>query len=372
MKKLFAIFLILAMLIPMGLVAQAEEVEKKGFYLVNWGGFDTIDPAVAESFTNTFYMPYYWSNSAEIKAGKANAYCPALGASSIPDLAEGTKELFDTYPDGARHINFTMVATAAHALGDVCFLDAVVPLVSGWLDQFLTEYKRIGGKLDGLVIDVEYLDTSYYYIHGNYFGKDPLIYDKIVKNPIYQEKIRPKLVERGFQFYPNPTEHTPEIYSIHPNSGSQYSASRGIWDAVLTEYKNQIITDSCAPVWKYYPDAVVCDYTVRDIKPWIRQMGDHGGLGGHSGGVQATAGNASNENFYNIRPSTSNFFTDRNGGPAYNNLGTYTEAVYENTPFNRFLYDVNIGKETAMASTNGNVTYWMAHAYYGEKNGRTP
>ena len=31
MKKIFAFFLILAMLIPMGLVAQAEEVEKKPF-----------------------------------------------------------------------------------------------------------------------------------------------------------------------------------------------------------------------------------------------------------------------------------------------------------------------------------------------------
>jgi len=365
MKKIFAFFLILAMLIPMGLVAQAEEVEKKPFTLVNWGAFEDIDPEIVKSFTNTFYMPYYWSNSGKIKAGEANAYCPAMGASTIPDLAACTKELFDTYPEGARHINFTMVATAAHALGDVCFLDAVVPLVSGWLDEFLTEYKRIGGKLDGLVIDVEYLYTSYYYIHSEFFTKDPLVYDKIVKNPIYREKIRPKLVEKGFQFYPNPTEHTPEIYSIHPKSGAQYDTSRGIWDAVLTAYKNQIITDSCAPLWKYYPDAVVCDYTVRDIKPWIRQMGDHGGIGGSSGGVINTAGNASNENFYSVRPST-NFFKDSNGGPDYKNVGTYTEAVFENNAFNRFLYETNIGKETVMGSTNGKVTYWMAHAYYGE------
>ena len=373
MKKLLAILLILAMVIPMGLVVQADEVAKKPFTLVNWGAFDDIDPAVTATFTNTFYMPYYWSNSGKLAKGEANAYWPSTGATTIETLASSTKEWFEdyNYPEGARHINFTMVATAVHALGDICFLEGVAPLVSAWLDEFLKEFKRIGGELDGLVVDVEYLDTSYYYIHSNYYAKDPLVYDKIVKNPVYQEKIRPKLVERGFKFYPNPTEHTPEIYSIHPNSGSEYAASRGIWDAVLTEYKNQVITDSCAPLWDYYPDAIVCDYTVRDVKPWIRQLGDHGGVGGSSGGVINTAGNASNENFYSVRPST-NFFKDSNGGPDYKNVGTYTEAVFENTPFNRFLYETNIGKETVMASTNGQVTYWMAHAYYGEKNARTP
>ena len=36
MKKLFAVLLTLALLLPMGIVAQAEETETKPFYLVNW------------------------------------------------------------------------------------------------------------------------------------------------------------------------------------------------------------------------------------------------------------------------------------------------------------------------------------------------
>jgi hypothetical protein len=70
MKKLFAILLIVAMLVPLGITAQAEEVEKKGFYLVNWGDFGPADEDVTKNFTNTFYMPYIWFNSTKLKKGE--------------------------------------------------------------------------------------------------------------------------------------------------------------------------------------------------------------------------------------------------------------------------------------------------------------
>ena len=352
MKKFLAILLILAMVIPMGLVVQAAEPAKKDFTLVNWGTLPE-----GEKYTNVYNAPYYWSNSARIKEGIVNAYAPALEASSIPDLAKKTKELFDTYPDGARHINFTMVHTAIHALADVCFVEDAAPLVSKWLDEFLKEYKGLGGKLDGLIIDVEYLDIYSYYIDSNYYDKDPLVYDKIVKNPAYAEKIRPELEARGFKFYSPVTENTPEIYGISPNATAEYANCRSIWDTVMQNYMGQVVTDCCAPLWEYYPDAIVSDYTSRDILPWVVDS---------EGGIRKTPGNASNYNYYSVRPST-NFF--KNGvTPVYSTIKTHVEAVYENNAFNRFLYEANSGKNTYLSSHNEKVTWWFAHAYYDEKS----
>ncbi len=352
MKKILAIFLILAMVIPMGLVVQAEEPAKKPFTLVNWG-----DLPEGEKYTNVYYAPYYWTNGSKLAAGNPSAYAPALGASTIPDLVDATKELFDTYPDGARHINFTMVATAVHQLADVCFQEKVAPVVSGWLEEFLSEYKKAGGKLDGLIIDVEYLKIYSYYIHSEVYTKDPLVYDKIVKDPAYAEKIRPELEARGFKFYSPATPNTPEIYGISRNAPAEYAECRAIWDTVMQNYQAQVITDCCAPLWKYYPDATVSDYTAKDELPWVD---------GSTGGIRKTPGNASNLNYYSVRPSTS-FFKNGNE-PVYSTIKTHVDAVYENNAYNRFMYEANLGKNTYLASHNEKVTWWFAHAYYDQKS----
>ncbi len=360
MKKLFAILLIIAMLIPMGVMSYAEEPAKKPFTLVNWGDLPHDD------YTNVYYTPYFWTNPDTIKNGVANSYAPALGVTATDDyteLAAELKDLFDTYPEGARHINFNMVATAVGQLADVCFQEEVPPLVSEWVDGFMKEYYRIGGKLDGMIIDVEYLPINQYYIHSDFYTKDPLVYDKIVNNPAYKEKIRPQLEERGFKFYSPATKETPEIYSIHPKSGSEYAASREIWNVVLQNYQADIITECCAPVWKYYPDAVVSDYTARDSKPWISTS---------QGGIRETPGNASNENFYSYRPSTT-FFVDKNE-PTYNTIKTRVDAVFENNAFNRFIYEANTAKNIYL-SADQDVSWWFAHAYYEEDKNpyvRTP
>ena len=351
MKKLFAILLIIAMLIPMGVMSYAEEPAKKPFLMVNWGVLPHDD------YTNVYNTPYFWTNPGTIAQGVASSYAPALGATAVDDyteLAEALKDLFDTYPEGARHINFNMVATAVHALADVCFEEKVPPVVAPWVDGFMKEYKRIGGKLDGMIIDVEYLPISNYYIHSEFYTKDPLVYDKIVNDPAYKEKIRPQLVERGFKFYSPATKETPEIYSIHPKSGAEYAASRAIWDIVMYNYQADIITECCAPVWKYYPDAVVSDYTARDSKPWVVAS---------SGGIRETPGNASNENFYSYRPSTT-FFVDHNE-PVYNTIKTRVDAVFENNAFNRFIYEANTAKNIYL-SADEDVSWWFAHAYYEE------
>ena len=357
MKKILAILLALAMLVPMSVIANAEEAEKKPFYLTNWSQFES-------DLSHVYYMPFFWSNPGSIAAGEMPYV--SWGVGDMDALAEKLKETFDSYPEGARHINFCLVNDAFRGMAeDVCILDAGIPVVHMWLNAFLTKYKALGGKLDGLVIDLEYFNAGYYYIHSNFAVNDPLIYDKIAKNPVYQEKIRPKLVERGFKFYPNVTEHTPEIYSIHPNSGDQYATSRAIWDAVVFSYVNNCITEACSPVWDYYPDAIVSDYTTKDTKAWNKEMGESGGVSGR-GGNTTTAGNSNNENFYSVRPAA-NYYRNNNG-PVYNTPITCSKTVYEESPFTMMLYDAVLAKNSYLSADNGHMSWWIAHYLYSLKN----
>ena len=353
MKKLFAILLVLAMLIPMGVVAQAEEPAKKPFSLTNW------ESVPEGEYENVVQAPYFYITREKVREsledGKFRATLPAVGGGTdIPRIAEGLKDLFDTYPEGARYINFSPLASTVKELADICFHEQVVDLVSPWMDEFMAEYKRIGGKLDGIIIDIEYLEISSYYIYTNIQKKDNLVYDKIVKNPAYAEKIRPQLVERGFKFYSPVTAETPEIFGIHPNAGGEYEKCSAIWDAVLADYQAQIVTESCAPVWKYFENAVVSDYSTYDSKPWIN---------GGSGGTREAVGNASNEVFYSTNPAPT-FFKQSNK-PLYPAIKTRVDAIFDNNAYNRFLYEANYAKKIRLAADEM-LTWWVAHAYYND------
>ena len=355
MKKLFAILLVLAVLIPMGVVAQAEEPAKKPFITSNW---ERLPEGQEDEYKNVyrallFHIPDKFKP--DLQNGNLDGIrCSSLNGTDIPSIAAEMKELFDTYPEGARHINFSPLRVAIHNLSDVCFSEKVAPLFSKWMDEFMAEYKRIGGKLDGVNLDIEYLDIYSNYIYSDYYKKDNLVYDKIVKNPAYAEKIRPLLVERGFKFYSPVTAETPEIFGIHPNAGGEYANCSAIWDAVLASYQGQVLTDSCAPVWKYFPDAVVSDYSANDAKPWIN---------GGSGGIRGSAGNASNEFFYSTNPAPT-FFRQSNK-PMYPTIRTRVDAIFDNNAYNRFIYEANIAKKVRQA-TDGGITWTIAHPYYGE------
>ena len=170
MKRILAILLILVMLVPMGLVAQAEEVEIKPFCLSTWSSFTS-------DFTNVYYMPFFWSDSSKIKKeGKARVTCPGLDGYAGSTLAQKLKSYFDTVPEGARYLNFCLVHDAVHnTLEDTVIMDKAVPIVNEWLEKFLAEYKSIGGKLDGFFTVVEYMRIYCSYIHGEVAKNDPLI-----------------------------------------------------------------------------------------------------------------------------------------------------------------------------------------------------
>ncbi len=346
MKKVFALFLVLALLIPMGIPANAAEADIRPFYMVTWD-----EEGEGQGYTNVYPMAIFWSTFSRFTEDEAHVFFRWKGGSTYETIAENLKELFDTFPEGARYINYNSLSTALMGFKEDIFLDKGVPLMVKWLDGFLAEYKRIGGKLDGLTIDLEFTDIWAYYVTSK-AAKDPMLYDRIVKHPSYQNKIRPELEKRGFKFYENVTELTPEIYSLTNNSACQ-----SIWDSVMRNYVADVITEACEPLWKYYPDALVSDYTTKDSKPWNMDQE----IGG-SGGNWRTAGNMSNENFYMGRPLTTFYAAN-----TFSTVPGYNSAIYEKTAFNRFKYDNNVGRTTRMSSDTGNISYWIGGYYYGAK-----
>ena len=368
MKKLFAFLLVLAMLIPMGTIAQAEEaVGTKPFYMLQWGEFQS-------DLTNVYNMPFVWTNKAFLNAGNilGSTWVSLADSYDVHEVAAALADQFATQPAGSRGFIFCLAPDAFRSDSyreDIVFVDKGVAAVQLWLHEFLKTFKANNGQLDHLVIDIEFEDLYATYIHSRYAVKDPLIYKKIVDNPLYATDIRPKLEERGFKFFPNVTDETPEIFSIHPSSGDEYKQSRSIWDAVLRSYINGKVTEACKEVWDYYPDCIVSDYQSKNIRPWLKELSDAGGVEGVGGNFEH-AGNSSNENTYSVRPYS--FWTTASQAPKYATLPGYNKAVYDNVPFSYFMYDINLFKNNYLAANGVDVSYWIAHHLYNTKNENSP
>ena len=352
MKRLFAIFLVLVMLVPMCLSVQAAEPAKKRFTVVNWdegGGYDDFD--------NVYYTPYFWTDGDKLqKTGVYTVSCPSVGGGSPEAIAKNLKALFDTYPEGARYVNFTSpIASPIRRMSEICFQGHLVPQIVNWMERFFKAYYEAGGKIDGIISDVEYTSIYAFYIYSDYSKTDPLVYKKIVDHPEYKEKIRPMLEERGFKFYSPVTDQTPEIFGIHPNAPAEYASCDDIWDAVMQTYQSAIVDECCASAFEYFPNIVLNNYSSIDGRTWIN---------GSSGGNREAAGNASNEVFYSTRPSGS-FFKD-GVKPLYPTIRTRVDGVFENNNYNRFLYEANYAKNIRQAADD-KVTWWVAHAYYNNQ-----
>ena len=239
MKRILAILLVAIMVLPMCLVTGAAEEapEKKPFYVTYWHSSPAGENQVGEY---CYAMPYFWCYP--IKEGdeqlkiltRINSTGGSTGGSTDPIKGAALlKNLLDTYPEGTRYMNFSPVPTAFKALAeDIVYMDKAAAYIKAWLDTFLAEYKRIGGKLDGIIVDLEYREGYSWYL-SSHVDKDHSLMNDIVQNPNYLTRLRPKLEERGFEFYPNPSEYTPEIYSAHQKSGDKYATSRSIWDKAI-------------------------------------------------------------------------------------------------------------------------------------------
>ena len=369
MKKAFSFILVSVMLLSTILMcnvqADAAEVEKKPFYYSNW------DPVDSEEFPNLYDRPYFW---AEVYSDD-NIKVSWGGKSDIPGIAQVLKEEFDKFPDGSnmRIINITALERRimSKRADDVIFFDKGAEFLANWMDEFLAEYKRIGGKLDGIGSDLEYFDGGYWYLYSNEFQKgNQEVYYNITQNESYQTRLRPMLEERGFQFYPKPLDTMPaglkkiycELYSVHPYSGDQYWPSRYIWNACInemyTDYLNEVFYE---PLMEYYPDAIMSDWETRDSYGWMKEVPELGGFEAYLGGNRKKAGNYSDYSVYNYAPV---WVTPTESNTTYEKPISHNDAVYEINPYNVTLWEVNTFKNTYAATDTKKMYVWLTFFDY--------
>ena len=363
MKKFLALLLILAMVLPMCFVANAAETktEIRPYMITNSEDLGT-------DYDNFWPKILFWTKTGDenyvSEDGMRVSAMNGVGGSNPTEVAENLKPVFDEYPDGMRYIRMMSIRAAmVTLLEDHVFMEKGVKVMKQWFDEFIKRYHEIGGKIDGIVTDVEYFDAFCYDI-TKISKSDPYIFYKIVSNPLYEEKIRPQLVERGFKFWPNVTEETPEIYSICENSGTEYAMSRAIWNVVIRNHYNQYVNDAfMESLLKYYPDAVLTDYQARDTYSWQKNMGNTGGP--TAGGNYYTAGNANYINCYAYTPGPS-FFREE-GQPVYKSIPSYNGAVWEDNPYNMVLWETIFAKNLYQSAPDNRITITITFYNYSSR-----
>ncbi len=358
MKRFLAILLALTMVLPMCVFANAadEKVTAKPFVMTNSEILSDAD------YDNYYGKIQFWSRNSDQYMSDDSMIISVPGhGNEIKKIAENLKETFEEYPEGTRYLRYTALRPVMlRHQEDTIFFEKGIQIANEWFTEFINYYKSIGGKIDGVVADVEIFDVFCYDMTQAAL-KNPMIYKDIVENPNYATKIRPALEERGFKFWPNVSDHTPEIYSINLNSGNEYAQSRSIWDIVIRNHLNQYVNEAfLEPLLANYPDAILCDYQARTTYSWLKTPNDKGVIA--SGGNYYTAGNVNYMNSYAARPGTG-FFKDGNT-VVYKNLPSYNGTVWEDNPFNMVLWDTINAKNLKASAPDGKFTATMTFYNY--------
>ena len=369
MKKLFALLLCLTMLVPMCLVTGADNsFTAEPFYMLNCSPVETQQFPYIDDYLNTRFS--HLGDKVTISYGGVSLMYGSYTDEDVTKLAQAMKKEMDSRPVGMR---WWHAWGPSDALGLApkyeVYLDHGVDQMKDLITAILKKYKEIGGQLDGMVADTEYIGMGSWYIQTA-SNKDAMIYKKIVSDPRYQTEIRPLLVEYGFKFYEGTiTDYTPEIYGIHKGSGSKYDVSRSVWDNVMRIRLAQYLNEWCLePLLTYYPDATLSDYQFADTYSWLKGVNDSGDVVGALGGNTTKGGNVSNYNFYASRPGV-NFYKDSSGAKIFKNPPTYNETIYEATAFNMFLWDANLAKRIYSSDEFNRISVWLTRYNYstGEK-----
>ena len=376
MKKALSLILVSVMLLATVLTcnigASAAEVEKKPFYMANW---DTVD---SEIYTSIYTKAYFWippdSTTLNISYSGKNG-----SGRTIETMAQAIKADFDEYPEGSNTRVLNTVCLTSFFMHkqveDFIFMDKGAEELAAWMDEFLTEYKRIGGKLDGIASDTEFHMGLYSYLQAE-FANNQEVYYNIVNHPEYATKLRPKLEERGFRFY-EPLSTMPdalkkiqsEIYGIQLG-GTNFNESRYIWNTVVVELYREYIREALwEPLQKHYPDAFMEDYQARDSYGWMKELPETGspGVPMYKGGNTTKVGNYSNYNTYNYAP---NFVVKSENDTAYMHPASFNDAIYENNPFGMFKWEVNTYKNMYAATDTKRIDILMAYYEYGLHYGK--
>jgi len=360
MKKITAyllVFALLLVLLPVGKTSAAK-LGDKPFYFINVsGGFGELPYAYSLPMFYTYPMD---ANSTEPRVSYG-------GTDKIPEIAQKLKEDFDARPDGTRYFQYCAMFTVLHAKAEtVVYYDVAKEMVKKWLTNFLAEYSRIGGKLDGIVIDLEYIESHAYYLRDYYKGtrnkvKNERIYHEIVSDPRYKTQIRDALADAGFKFFTDPKGEKPEIWCINSSEGQPgHENCYSIWNALMDNRECAAITEAVYdPLIQYYPNASVCDYQSGDFKGWVKSVDNFGAI--RSWNLNK-AGNTSNYNSYSTRPVKSFYGTD--GAPQYQIPPSYNKVYYAPSSFQNIQFDVNLIKDMYTSTDNGQISLWVADYLY--------
>ena len=357
MKKIFAILLIIAMLLPMGIGARAEtqKAEEKGFYMTNWGGYET-------QYDNVYDLPFFWVNSGTLKSGNVLGCVWWGGADSykISTIAKALKKKFDAQPEGTRYINFCLAANAIQSMAEhVVYHDKAVEVMKTWLEAFLAEYKKIGGQLDGVIIDVEYIESHPWYLQDYYTGantpQNKNIYADIVNDSRYQTVLRPLLVEYGFEFYANPSGEKSEIWTIYPKGNGYNKTSYDIWTHVMDLMERLAYREGVVePLKKYYPDATVSDYQSGAHVTWEKSRDVSGGALPFN---LISGGDLASSNGYAGRSASAlTVFPGKN------------KVINDQTAYFTFMNDINLFRDIVASTPDGRFHMWLGNYEYNAKD----
>ena len=352
MKKLITLLLVMALLVPLCLTANAA-AEKKDFYAVTWSkaidGFDHV---------KNLYTVNISMLGENVKMGSLvyGSYTDA----QVESAAKAMKTEMDKRAEGERYIHFFGPANVLDALMEKeVYFDEAEKQLTELATALFDKYAAIGGKLDGAMMSMLYPEMGSHYVSTG-------SYHKIVSDSRYKTQIRPLLAERGFVFYDKPSAQTPEIYGISGNAGSKYSNCAAIWNTVMNIRMSTFIKHwAYDPMAKHFPNVHVADYQTTDTDAWMKPLNTNGSVMG-GGGNALRAGNTSCEKFYANSPSDSEFYNKI--GIAYNNLPAYMGTYYRKTAFNNFRYDTNVAKQCYIADANHDVCFWINKYSTAEDN----
>jgi len=364
MKRLLILSIIIALLLPSALPAQADAVEVKPYYGIGSSDFNRL------KFPNLEGMQRFVIS---VKDDAVSLFSESAG-SDKDKMAASLKKTFDKLPHELRQLTLFRTSKVCEFQENAIFFDKGFDMLKEQFSAFLKAYVAIDGKLDSVFLDHEYVNAYSWYIYTQYYRKDaPTIYWDIVKDPRYAAEVRPMLVERGFVFYDDTTGYRSELWSIYPGlkgeEKEKYAISREIWDKVMRIRLNNYLTEAIyEPLQQYMPHVTVSDYQSRATYAWLKDLSDSGEHT-YVMGNGVPAGNFSHYNTYGSRLSDAFFVKD--GVRLYNKPVAYNKAVYEITPFNRFLWDINLMKNMYEAS-GGKVCLQVSEYDDGaEKEGTT-
>ena len=347
MKKLITLLLVIALLVPVCLSANADAA-KKDFYAVTWSksisGFDHVKNLYNLNIS-------MFGENVKISCTGGSITYGSYTADQVEKMVKAMKTEMDKRAEGERYIHFFGPSNVLDALMEKeVYFDEAQKQLTELTTALFDKYAEIGGKVDGAMMSMLYPGMGAYYV-------DTDSYYKIVSDERYKTQIRPLLEERGFVFYEKPSKNTPEIYGISGKGGSKYSGCSAIWNTVMNIRMSSFIKAwAYDPMAKHFPDVHVADYQTTDTDAWMKPVSSSGGVMG-SGGNALRAGNTSCEKFYSNSPSDGDFYG--NIGISYKTLPAYMGTYYRKSSFNNFRYDTNTAKQCYIADSTGDVCFWI-------------